>query len=385
MRGGREVASLRVMCECRAVIERHHHHAADPRLSVLLPVHDGERYLKSAIDSILAQTMPDFELLVLDDGSRDGSRVIAERAAEADPRVRVVSLAHRGVAHTLNHGIGIARAPLVARMDADDVALPERFRLQLEHLERHPEIAVLGGQVRLVDTVSRVRRRSSKQPPFPCSAKEIAEVSLYACVVCHPTVVMRTAVVRELGGYRPIIRHTEDYDLWLRVLEVAQIANLPDELLMYRRHDDTIQERHRRRQLIDGLAARASALGRRATGVDPIDGLSAIDEAALERLELPPDVRARWAAIGLLAVLRSEGDGTSISTWLEREARRCIGDGGDREAREALTRAYLLRTRHAVADGRYRVALEAARMALKTSRGTALKRIAQRAVQRLIA
>jgi glycosyltransferase involved in cell wall biosynthesis len=189
-----------------------------PKLSVLMPVHNGARFLPEAIESILGQTFADFELLIVDDGSDDETPAILRAYAAKDLRVRVVPAARRGLVATLNDGLSRARSDLVARMDADDVALPERLERQYRHMAGDPGLWVLGTQWDLVDGNGR-RRPAPK--PMPTAAGDVAVAMLRYNAVHHPTVLMRRAPVVELGGYRPAYEHAEDYDLWLRIVEAG--------------------------------------------------------------------------------------------------------------------------------------------------------------------
>jgi glycosyltransferase involved in cell wall biosynthesis len=189
-----------------------------PKLSVLMPVHNGARFLREAIESILGQTFADFELLILDDGSDDETPGILRAFAARDSRVRVVPAARRGLIATLNDGLSRVRSDLVARMDADDVAHPERLERQYRHMAGDPGLWVLGTQWDLIDGDGR-RRPAPK--PMPTAADDVAAAMLRYNAVHHPTVLMRRAPVVELGGYRPAYEHAEDYDLWLRVIEAG--------------------------------------------------------------------------------------------------------------------------------------------------------------------
>ena len=122
-----------------------------PRVSVALPVHNCERYVAEAIESILAQTFTDFEFLIVDDGSTDGTLPILNRFAARDSRIRVISRPNTGIVGALNEILGLARADLVARMDADDVALPVRFERQVRYLDEHPECVMVGSRVTIID------------------------------------------------------------------------------------------------------------------------------------------------------------------------------------------------------------------------------------------
>ena len=201
-----------------------------PLVTVLLPVHNGGDYLHDALASILAQTYPRLDVLVLDDGSTDGA---VERAVGAlpDPRVRVLRHENRGLPATLNRGIAEARGELIARMDADDVALPDRIRLQVERMDLDPGLVLLGGQLHRL-----VGEQRGAATAFPLDHDAIvAGLLRRAHVMSHPAVIMRTVAVRDIGGYWGL-GTGEDWDLFLRLSEVGRLANLPEPVLDYRFH-----------------------------------------------------------------------------------------------------------------------------------------------------
>lgn len=208
-----------------------------PLVSVLLPVYNGERYLVSAVQSVLSQTFADFELLVLDDGSMDGTAGVCQQLAARDSRVRVRRRENRGLVATLNELIGMARGSLLARMDADDICHPERFARQVEFLRQHAEVVCVGTEVEMIDEASRLLTRLR----LPHTDADIQEAALKGHTpLFHPSVMMRTSVVRKVGGYRHEFYTAEDLDLWLRLGEAGRLANLPDALLRYRLHSQSL-------------------------------------------------------------------------------------------------------------------------------------------------
>ena len=202
-----------------------------PKVSVLLPVYNAAATLPAAIESILAQDFADFELLAIDDGSRDDSARIAEGYAARDARVRAIrNPRNLGLPATLNAGLELAQADLVARMDADDISLPRRLSLQYPALRDDGETAVLGAAMTYLGTDP----SRDIVVTVPTDPDEIARVLPESNPMLHPTVMMRRDAIRALGGYRVEFRNAEDYDLWLRVSRRHRLRNLPDIVLRYR-------------------------------------------------------------------------------------------------------------------------------------------------------
>jgi glycosyltransferase involved in cell wall biosynthesis len=208
-----------------------------PRVSVLMPVHNAQRYLEEALDSVLAQSFGDFELLVVDDGSTDGSLAVLRRYAARDHRVRLTSRARTGYLVALNQMLGEARGELAARMDADDVALPGRFARQVAFLDDHPDVVCVGGAFRMIDAEGRLLTTI-----FPPEADaEIQDLALQGyCSINHPSTMFRREAAVAAGGYRPEMMPAEDLDLWLRLGDSARLANLAEPVLMYRQHDKSV-------------------------------------------------------------------------------------------------------------------------------------------------
>jgi glycosyltransferase involved in cell wall biosynthesis len=219
---------------------------AAPRVTVLLPVHDAERFLPEAVESILAQSFADFELLAIDDGSRDGSAAILDGYARRDRRVRVVRRPHEGLVATLNAGLSLARAELIARMDADDVALPRRLELQVARLEADPTLACVGSAYEVID--AKGRRIDVVRPPAP-SERILAALLEGASVLCHAAATYRRASVIAAGGYDAAACLAEDYDLWLRLAEQARLENLEEVALRVRYHATSQSERFQAEQI----------------------------------------------------------------------------------------------------------------------------------------
>ena len=199
-----------------------------------MPVFEAARYVAAAVESLRAQTFSDFELLIYDDGSTDGSAELIETTAAGDPRVKLFRRPHRGHTVWLQEGVATARGEFLARMDADDLALPQRLARQVEYLRRHPDCGVVGTDALLIDPDGRPIR-----PLAVRTEHEAIEAELLAGrgdAILHPSALFRRAALVELGGYRPEFEPAEDLELYLRLAERWRVANLPETLLLYRQH-----------------------------------------------------------------------------------------------------------------------------------------------------
>lgn len=217
-----------------------------PAVSVILPVFNGERYLARAIASVLAQTFADFELIAVDDGSSDRTPAILGRCAKNDARIRIVSRANTGIVGALNDGIASARGEYLARMDADDLCEPERFARQVEYLRAHPECVILGTQILRIDPGDLPIGPETQPLDHETILARLLEGS--AGTLTHPSVMMRRDAVEAVGRYRQEFQWVEDYDLFLRLAERGRLANLPDMLLRYRLHYESVNMKRREAQ-----------------------------------------------------------------------------------------------------------------------------------------
>jgi len=257
-----------------------------PALSVLLPVYNGERFLAEAIESILAQTFTDFEFIIINDGSRDGSGTIIDDYAARDARIRAFHQDNRGLVETLNRGVALARAPLIARMDADDISLPRRFELQIHRFENRPDLAAVGGCIILIDEAGKPIRRGD----YPTGGAELLRLLERDSPLAHPAVIMRRDVVSSLGGYRRQYKHAEDYDLWLRMHDAGYaLENVAEPVLHYRQHAEKVSFQHSQQQTLTAFVARLAHRARMAGLPDPTDDIAAIDESTVELF--PPSLR----------------------------------------------------------------------------------------------
>lgn len=221
--------------------------SSTPTISVLMSVYNGEKYLAEAVESILAQTLADFELIVIDDGSSDRSLAMLQRYAAKDPRVRLTSRPNQGLTRTLNEALAQARGEFIARMDSDDVARPDRFENQVRFLREHPEVICTGGYFELIDGEGRLL--TCLKPPT-----DDAEIQRQALAghgsICHPTAMIRHEALKRINGYDTDFKTAQDLDLWLRLGEVGKLANIATPVLRFRLHESSVSEsrRHEQRQ-----------------------------------------------------------------------------------------------------------------------------------------
>ena len=215
-----------------------------------MPVYNAEKFLLQAIDSILHQSFTDFEFLICDDCSTDNSAEILQKAAAADSRIKLLrNDKNSGVTYSLNKLLQEASAPLIARMDADDIAMPNRLELQFEFMQNHPATAVAGGDLEIIDEDN----KSLGMRYYPRSWKEVKKQMMCRSPLAHPAVIMRKSVIDQLGGYieQP---GCEDYYLWLRIAENGyELANLPETLLRYRLSANQIKQRNMKKSLLSTI------------------------------------------------------------------------------------------------------------------------------------
>lgn len=238
----------------------------DAPLAVYMPVYNAAAYLPAAIESILAQTMCDFSFVIVDDGSSDASAEIIRGYAGRDRRIVAVYAPHRGLVPTIVEAIARVDAPLLARMDADDVSLPGRLAAQVDHLRRHPDVALLGTQAELIDSAGTAFDRTD----LPSEPDAVAALLLRQNAFVTPTVMCHTAVHRALGGFRAAFIPADDYDLFLRFADAHKVANLPDIHFRYRVHSASISHQKAINDATSATVARHATRVRRAGGGDPV-------------------------------------------------------------------------------------------------------------------
>ena len=213
-----------------------------PKVMVLMPVYNGEKYIKDAVDSILSQTYRDFEFLIINDGSTDGSMEVLK--TYKDPRIHIVhNEKNLGVILTLNKGIDLAQGEYIARMDCDDISLPERLEKQVSFMDAHPEIAACGTWLETMDTRESILR-------YPVAPDIIKCRLLFENSMAHPSTIIRTHILREDNlRYDPDYKHAEDYQFWVKISRRHLLTNIDEVLYRYRIHDKNVSVVHKGVQL----------------------------------------------------------------------------------------------------------------------------------------
>ncbi len=201
-----------------------------------MPVYNAEKYVELAIQSILAQTLKDFEFIIVDDYSTDRSWEIVKKYAELDRRIIVLrNRENLRTTKTLNRGLKLAKGKYVARMDADDWSYHDRLEKQFEFMEKHPKVGVSGGAIEICDKNLKVLNIRK----YPQTDKEARKVIFRYSPFAHPATVWRTSIVRKVGGYNENIPLSQDLDLYFRIGKICEFANLPDTLIKLRIHNDS--------------------------------------------------------------------------------------------------------------------------------------------------
>lgn len=286
-----------------------------PLVSFLVPVYNAAPYLAQALESIRAQTFGDFELIAVDDGSTDQSKKILDQFAARDARITVISRPNTGIVGALNDGLKRARGEFIARMDGDDIALPGRLQAQIDYLQKHPDCAVLGTSVQIIDSRGAVVDRYD--PPIAHDQILAELLRGNGGALIHPSVVFRASALGE-NRYDPAYCKVEDLDLYLRLSHEGRLANLPLIGLQYRHHVQSTNFIHRDKQrpLMTRILEREHQLR----------GLAFHPTVAEGHASLPAGrLHARWACTalrhgrrttairhGLCAVWKAAGD---IECW----------------------------------------------------------------------
>ena len=279
-----------------------------PRVTVLMPAYNVERFISQAIESVLAQTFKDFELLIIDDASTDETLAAAEHFA-FDPKIRIVKhISNRGRPETRNHGLQIAAGEYIAFLDADDYCAPERLAKQVAYLDAHPEIGGVGSWKTWIDTDGQSVTNEIRK--FPLEPDAIACQMIRECTLGQTSLMLRSSAARDYR-YDTAFPYSEDYELWARMITTVQFANLPETLTYYRRHLEQSISAHKDEQEVATLAIYGKQIDKLGVAYD-WDDLRRHErllkfssrESVLKRTGAPLDVDyLRWAE-GWLKALR---------------------------------------------------------------------------------
>jgi glycosyltransferase involved in cell wall biosynthesis len=232
----------------------------------VIPVFNGERYIGEAIDSICKQSFKDIEILVIDDGSSDRSSEIVNNFN--DPRISIYSRPHKGLVDSLNFGISVARGKWLARMDADDIAVPDRFSMQLDFFAKPQDVVALGGGAEIIDGSGQSTGRTIFPPEDHIKLINILLRKEKGISLIHPTVMMRKDALLRCGGYRSAFPASEDSDLWLRLSRVGKLQSLMAPLVKLRKHNDNVSVTRNHIQTKSYLGAAISHIVWEQRGVD---------------------------------------------------------------------------------------------------------------------
>ncbi len=212
-----------------------------PQVTVLLPVFNASLYLREAVDSILDQTFKHFELLIINDGSKDDSAAIL--SSYTDSRIRIINHdKNKGLIKTLNEGLQIAKGKYIIRMDADDVSVHNRIEMQVKFMEANTDIVLAGAWFKDIDGKIKVAKTPTKY-------EALKSQLFFSCALAHPTIIIRKNIFIENNlFYNSEFPHAEDYELWVRVSRLFKVANIPEVLLNYRFHEGQVSKEHNKTQ-----------------------------------------------------------------------------------------------------------------------------------------
>ncbi len=257
--------------------------ARAPAISVLMAVRNGAVFLDRALASLAGQEFKNFEIVLIDNGSHDGTGAIISKWVDAEPRLRAYRLERPGLARSLTYAASMARALYLARLDSDDIALPSRLGAQYDIMQNRPALGLLGTFVELMDGDG----RGIGERRLPVDDAELKRVLYSANPFVHSTVIMRRDAYDRAGGYREGLRLCEDFDLWCRMAEVTEIANLDRPLVRYRIHGAGMSFRQATRVALVDTCVIAARLARARGEPEPFDRGMPKLRGALSLLDTP--------------------------------------------------------------------------------------------------
>ncbi len=274
-------------------------HSSTPLVSVVMCVYNDERYLGKSIESILKQTFTDFELIIVDDGSTDKTAAILDSIKQKDSRIKVFHKENTGTTASANFGISKARGKYIARLDSDDISYPNRLQTEVEILEHNSDVGLIGGGADMIDQDGNIigtRNIITKNPKRTLLFRNIFQQS---------DVMFRKSVFEALGGYREKFKNGEDYDMWLRISEVADIVKLNDVLGQWRLNAGGYSFSRRQEQLSTDKIIKLFARQRRKKGFDDYPSYKP-EAKIIHRQDIDVDSYKIWVAGFLLDSYRKK-------------------------------------------------------------------------------
>lgn len=235
----------------------------NPKVSVIMPVYNGEKFLREAIQSVLNQTFSDFELIIVNDGSIDNSLDIIKEYAEKDSRIKIINQKNTGIVGALNNALKLSKGDYVARMDADDISLPKRLEKQIEFLEKEKAF-ICGAWANVIDQNGEQKGKKFSYPPR--SWKQIKLHLLRGNPFIHPSILFKKEIYDnekdENEYFYKNYKNVEDYELWTRIVPKYKSVNLQEYLLNYRIHNNQITKKTNLKMRLDGVVVRVMAIWR---------------------------------------------------------------------------------------------------------------------------
>lgn len=209
-----------------------------PKVTVLMAVYNGGKFLPLSIKSIISQSFEDFEFLIIDDGSTDKSLLTIKGFAEKDERIRVISRQNKGLIYSLNEGLKLAKGEYIARQDADDISLPNRLELQVSALEKDKSVAMVGSNYAWIDSEGKVINTTD----VFTNSNDLKAGLIFCNQFGHGTVMLRKEMALKAGGYSKDHKYAEDYDLWTRLARQSPIINLKEVHYQWRHHKTSVSQ-----------------------------------------------------------------------------------------------------------------------------------------------
>lgn len=220
-------------------------------VSIILSVYNGEQYLEDCIQSVLAQSYKEFEFIIINDGSKDGSLSILRESEKKDKRIIVVDKENSGLTKSLNIGVKKAQGDYITRIDADDLWTPNKLQVQVDFMDANPDILLSGSRINFIDGLG--NPLPDEKDLDALNDEEIRKVYLFKNPFCHSSVIFRSQVVNEIGAYNETFQFAQDYEYWYRIMKLGKVEVISEELVSRRISDDMIGISKNRNQRYNGL------------------------------------------------------------------------------------------------------------------------------------